>query len=520
MFVLLKNAWVAEDAYIAFRSVEQFFSGNGLRWNPHERVQVFTSPLWFFVMSLIRAVSADVFLNAVIAGAILSIAAVLLAGKMIRDMWRWSLLIVLLLCSNAFFDYTTSGLENPLGYFLIVLFVYYYLQIFQADDSNRTKSRTLLKLALVFGLISVCRHDLVTLVFPPAVFVFWAHWKGLTARERLYALGAGLSPILVWSIFSLIYYGFPFPNTAYAKLNTGLSKAAIVEQGFNYLYMSIRADTITLSVVFIAVASVLSSGKRHFEFIGYGILTNLFYIVFVGGDFMQGRFLSYGYLLSAVVMFTCDTKKGVAGMVTTKLKRRTRRPAAALVTIACILYAAFYPHTPVNSSLEYENYDIVLGVADERGFYFKMSSLWKYITENDEEYFPKHNFCSTGYRMSKSPVQHAVAKNVGYFAFWAGLDKIIVDTLALTDPLLARLPIQKSGQWRVGHYRRNVPDGYRESIAKNACELADPDLNEYYKKLVVLTQSDTLFSQERIRTILAMNLGLYDHYLESWKNTR
>ena len=519
VFILLKNAWVAEDAYITFRSVEQFFAGHGIRWNPQERVQVFTSPLWFFVLSLIRAVSTKIFLNAVIAGAMFSIAAVLLTRKMIHGIWTWTFLIVLLLCSNAFFDYTTSGLENALGYFLIVLFVYYYLQIFPADDSSHIKPRTLIRFSLVFGLISVCRHDLVTLVFLPTVYVFWAHRKDLSARWRLCALAAALSPLFIWSIFSLIYYGFPFPNTAYAKLNTGLSRAALVEQGFNYLYVSLRADTITLSVIFIAIVSVLSSGKRHFEFIGYGILTNLLYIVLIGGDFMQGRFLSYAYLLSAVAIFTCDTNKGVVGFFKIKLKRDSRRMAAAFVTIVCVLYAVLYAHTPVNSSLDYEYCDFMLGVADERGFYFKTSSLWKYVTDNDAEYFPKHEFSRTGYQFSRSQVNYAVATNIGYLGYWAGLDKIIVDTLALTDPLLARLPIPDGSRWRVGHYHRNVPDGYRESIANNTCEIVDPDLNEYYKKLVVITQSDRLLSRERIKTILAMNLGLYDNYLESWKNS-
>ena len=60
--IFVKNAWVAEDAYIVFRSVEQLFAGNGPVWNPHERVQAFTSPLWFgpgcgYADSVLRPVS-------------------------------------------------------------------------------------------------------------------------------------------------------------------------------------------------------------------------------------------------------------------------------------------------------------------------------------------------------------------------------------------------------------------------------------------------------------------------------
>ena len=44
-YVFAQNAWISEDAYITLRSVEQLMAGNGPRWNPHERVQVFTHPL-------------------------------------------------------------------------------------------------------------------------------------------------------------------------------------------------------------------------------------------------------------------------------------------------------------------------------------------------------------------------------------------------------------------------------------------------------------------------------------------
>ena len=39
-FVFFKNAWVSDDAYILFRSLDQLLSGHGPRWNPHERVHL------------------------------------------------------------------------------------------------------------------------------------------------------------------------------------------------------------------------------------------------------------------------------------------------------------------------------------------------------------------------------------------------------------------------------------------------------------------------------------------------
>ena len=51
VWLLIETAWISDDAYITFRSVENFIHGYGLVHNLGERVQVFTHPFWFFVMS-------------------------------------------------------------------------------------------------------------------------------------------------------------------------------------------------------------------------------------------------------------------------------------------------------------------------------------------------------------------------------------------------------------------------------------------------------------------------------------
>src|SRR5262245_57547519 len=71
--VILNSAWVTEDAYITFRSIEQLFAGNGPRWNPHERVQVFTHPLWFILLSFWRVVSSNLYIGAIVLSLVCSL---------------------------------------------------------------------------------------------------------------------------------------------------------------------------------------------------------------------------------------------------------------------------------------------------------------------------------------------------------------------------------------------------------------------------------------------------------------
>jgi len=49
-FVMVKNAWLSDDAYITLRTVYNFIHGYGLTWNVGERVQTYTHPLWMFLL--------------------------------------------------------------------------------------------------------------------------------------------------------------------------------------------------------------------------------------------------------------------------------------------------------------------------------------------------------------------------------------------------------------------------------------------------------------------------------------
>ena len=51
VYVWLVNAWICDDAYITFRTVDNFINGYGLTWNPGERVQAYTHPLCMFIVS-------------------------------------------------------------------------------------------------------------------------------------------------------------------------------------------------------------------------------------------------------------------------------------------------------------------------------------------------------------------------------------------------------------------------------------------------------------------------------------
>jgi hypothetical protein len=101
----------------------------------------------------------------------------------------------------------------------------------------------------------------------------------------------------------------------------------------------------------------------------------------------------------------------------------------------------------------------------------------------------------------------------GFIGYAAGPDVHFVDKYGLGDALMARLPAEVP--WRIGHFARRVPDGYEDTIIHGRNVIGDPGVGAYYERLRLITEGP-LFTRERWRTILRMNLGRYDHYISSY----
>jgi arabinofuranosyltransferase len=421
LLAFLKNAWVTEDAYILFRSLEQLFAGNGPNWNPHERVQVFTSPLWYVVLAFARLFSQDNYLMSIIVSLVFWLATVFVIHAIIRQAGALLLAVLLCIASNSFFDYTSSGLENPLGYLVIVGFVYYFLKLFSEGETEETANRSfqkiILKLLLIYGLLIMVRHDLALLLFPAMIYAVFTYRRLYNWKQWLIYGALTFSPFILYSLFSLLYYGFLFPNTAYAKLNTGIPQTELFQQSFNYLLVTLKYDVLTMVVIFLAMlVSFLPKSERYFRYLGLGLLLNLVYVIYIGGDFMLGRFLSYAYLLSVVIL----------AIKAANLRIRYQ----FILVILVILYAVFYNHTPANSPIKYKNQVIEYGVADERGFYFNDVSLYSYV-KSDRDAFPQSHWRKQAEKFNHSEETVIVRPTIGIFGYYAGIDKIIIDPFAL-----------------------------------------------------------------------------------------
>ncbi|MBA4285366.1 MAG: hypothetical protein C0434_07515 [Xanthomonadaceae bacterium] len=445
--VVLRLGWMSDDAFISFRTVWNLVNGYGLTWNTDERVQAFTHPLWLFLIAAAHALSGEMYLTAMAVSVACSLLAVhVVLRRLCYGNTAALAFVVLLLCSQAVLDFTTSGLENPLSFLLVALFCAQWL-------NHPAGYRPLFGLMLTGCLLALNRLDLAVLVAPALAIELWQQ----RSRRALGITVIAMTPLVAWELFSLLFYGFPFPNTYYAKLNTGIPKAEYVAQGLVYLLDVAIRDPGTLLILALALLAPFAyGGSRARVPLVLGLLAYLAYVVNAGGDFMQGRFVSVPAFLAAILLSTDSDPL-----------RRTDEGRIWLVLSAVVLIAAtrLIPLEASDPPIRAN------GIADERHYYFAQTGLLYHQRYRKVPF--NHPWGMTGARMRGTPSQPVEVFNaIGFAGFAAGPDVHIVDQHALSDAFLARLPSTRP--WRIGHFLRELPPGYLASLADGRNRLVDP----------------------------------------------
>ncbi len=493
------NAWMVDDAYITFRTVENFVHGYGLTWNVAERVQVYTHPMWMFVMSLFYWLTSEFFYTCLgVSFALCSGAFVLLYRSFyqyhVGQLWKPSLLLVALLSSKAFMDYTTSGLENVLSYFLITLF---YTRFLFASKVKLGSLREVGWLFFVAALAFFNRQDTLLMYMPALLFLLWGQRARLGWR-LFFVLFLAVLPATGWVVFSLLYYGFPFPNTAYAKvLCTSIPLAWKFERGLAYLQNSMQWDTVSHVGWVLALVLALKSRSSRPVLAMLGVLGYLLFTISsaASATHMSGRFFAVPFFLSFFVLVSL---------------LKTKRTGLLLCSVF-VLSLVFHPTSPLKMGTSY--YDVFeqphSAIDTNWAVHREHSAL---VTLKVSDIRPDNFWYREGLKFRKSRqtlhlggARHA--ESIGFFGFGAGPAKFIVDKVGLGDPLIARLPAirpRHRHHWKSGHFHRKIPDGYLQTLATGRNVIHDPALRSYYENIREITRGP-LFAIQRFRAIWKLN---------------
>lgn len=492
-FGIARTAWVGDDAYITFRSIENWFSGYGLRWNVADRVQTFTCPLWMLLCSGGRAITGELYFTslALSGGATIGTLFVLhkLAGSSSAALLALGLAAI---SSRCFIDYSTSGLENPLSHVLLASFVFVWCRVEQLGVEHL--ARRLLRLALIGALLATSRMDLSLLVLPA---ILAAAWQVGMARA-LPRLAIASLPFVGWLLFATFYYGTPFPSTAYAKLfAVGLPMWELALQGLCYFSVLVLRDPASAVVFLLAIAVCLRRSGRAQLPLALGMLLYLGYIIRIGGDFMAGRFFSSSWVLGIAILIVQSRHAALGARVLFAL---------GLLVFACV---QGIPAAIVGT-----------GRAEDAFAFWRIHDVRQQgwvacgLLSPDRRQVLPNSISVALQKMGHSETVFEVHGVVGERGFQGGPQLHLVDPW-LCDPVLCRLPTMVRDDWQISHFTRRVPVGYLELLNNGEDRFCDPHFARYAQAVLAVTRGE-LWSLARIAAAYDLMSGVYRADLEAY----
>jgi arabinofuranosyltransferase len=482
LWAVVKMGWLADDAFASFRAASNLVNGHGLLSNPPERVQAFTNPLWTLLFALAYWPTKSTYGVAIVMGLVASLAtAALVAYPRRVDLVARTLGVLALCLSPSFVDFSTSGLENPLSHALVI----------GAYLAARGGRATWL-VALLAALLAVNRLDHLLLVAPLLVTRLWRAFRaGREAFVReLREVALGFLPLVAWELFALVYYGFPFPNTAYSKLNAAIPTSALVAQGLWYFMVSLARDPVAALVLGAGILAPLLARRANLLPFSLGLVLYLAYTLRVGGDFMAGRFLTAPFALAVVIVFH---------EVVAALERPLALAAGGLLLFVALAAEAspFVDRPPTPCAIPES------GVVDERLCYRDHTGLAVNVRTLK---YKTHEYYAQGRALRDKGTRVMSENVVGMKSFAAGPNVHLIDTFALTDPLLARIPYEPAGEtFRIGHFSRELPAGYVDSVKTGKNRIKDPCIAAFYARLRSVTYGP-LLSWQRVVAMWQLNL--------------
>ncbi len=437
-FMILRKAWVSEDAFITLRYVENFLDGLGPVFNAGERVEGYTHPLWFAVVSFFRWLGLSAKGSVILPGLAASFSALYILFFRIRfagepdSGTQLNLGAVVLVGTSSFIDFGTSGLETPLSYLLLVIYA-----TFIAENRWKTQPAAM---GLLLALLVLTRPDFGLFLILIVCLYLYGLIRRRIALKKVFALAA--FPLFLlggWQIFRMGYYAALFPNPVYAKTGAG----TYFSQGIKYI-LDLFQGSLLWIVLILSIAALLTQirnpGFKSRALILFSGLLHGFFVIRGGGDFMHGRYLLPAFILLAASM---------AGAFDRFIRMKAVHKYA-YIALTLLLFYFSYQTKPVQYKDRFYND----GISNERLAYYQQDIvplkhlftdtvifMWKTIGRN---YRSLAHSAETDIRIAY--------KNVGYIGYYAGKRVSVMDKLGLTDPVTARVELLR--RERPGHEKR------------------------------------------------------------------
>lgn len=391
---------LVDDAYIVFRYADHLLAGMGPVFNPGERVEGFTSPLWLLLLAGSRAAGAGYEASVAFVGAAFAIATVLLTGRLATRVAGYSIAALVAPAYLALHPghamWAVHGLETALFACLVAA-------VFLAWTSDAPGAAR--RAGLLLGVAFWTRPEagLVALVLAASALA-----RG-EKRRAVALIGWCAVPAIPLVAARLAYFGALTPNTFQAKSGGGWGRV-MFGLGYARLFVQTHIAIVVLAGVAAWKAFRGTEAPRVVtDAVAVGAAWSV-YVVAVGGDAFPGFRFWLPILPPAAVVASWGL-----GAIRSE---RTRAVAAAGVILTVLFPVA----------------DVHREWSTGRAFTEKMTTAGTWLGTHA----PRGTWIAVNY--------------VGALPYFAGLPTI--DMLGLTDPVIAGTPI--AGRFRFpGHAKGN-----------------------------------------------------------------
>ena len=541
-------SFIQDDAFTSLRYVQNFVDGNGLVFNIGERVEGYTNFLWVLLLSAVSFLARALNLNpnlpftaqflSTLFGVLILVSTYLLAKKIIAKNFSGSIISSLLalsatamvLFTTPFIYWSVSGMETSLFVSLTLLSVYFFL-----DFETRSKRNT-------FVIISV----LNSFLRPEGMFFFILLMSFKLIRNFLSAeelkLGKKIKstfdssikkslivyavPVIAYIIFRLLYYGYPFPNTFYAKTEF---TTQFLTRGWNY-YINFLEEYLLFGFFYLPFLIQLMRSKTNAKeniLIGFALVYTITIIV-IGGDVLPvNRF----FLTIMPLLFILFINSS-AELIEEFLKGKLNVIAKYSLVIIVLCYSVFNYSRNLPVMMEKRAYEI--GLVTKMKIY---AELLKYVEKDEIKSLPSVAGGKAGKSKIKNKSFSVAMSTIGTFSFYSGAR--VIDLVGLTDEYVAHNPKEVEGIdeelpviWKERHYNAGYvlsekpdyiifPAGAKPSaFAECAIYVQEEFRKNYYMQLFYsneLNQLLPVFTRlENVRSDSAdCGSGFVKHYIEA-----
>ena len=472
---LWAERWAQDDAYVSFRYARNLVHGHGLVYNVGEPVEGYTNFLWtaLAAVPLAGGVSDPLpFMHAVSAGLWWATYALLLwltIGLWSEGVWAAPLALLPLALHWSFNMWFFSGMETPLVTLLTVAAVGAVML-----DPRRYRWGPLTMSTCAVALM-MTRPDgaVVFAALALAVVLLDGAWIVRARRWRRGLLAPALPLLLIWlpyQAWRIWYYGALLPNTYYAKV----AYLTYYPRGWRYL----REYAVLYGLKPFAVVALIGAGLARAgmarRYLWAALLSSAavaLYLVRLGGDFMEWRFLTpvSGVFYPAVVVAAAVIGERLAAA---RGADPVRQPMVGFVSgsVAAALLAAL-----TRLAMPWAQ---TLSVPDQE----TIALLRRYTDPGRYDWRAAGRLCDA----IVPPGARIATTSAGIIPYLC--DRPCLDLHGLTDPAIAHSPVDPLARGRMGHEHWLKEYGaIRARGVDVVVEWADPNL---YPRAVATAPQD------------------------------